>query len=96
MRPRLCSTALLALIAGLNEALIYLLFSIENRAGNLAGFLPIMAIGAVPFLLTAALIAWAIFSSAQAREGDLPIQQLARRISGIAAIGLPLTVLCGL
>jgi len=67
--------AVLATLSAANLTLIYLLFVVGQPGSNVAGFVPIMAIGAVPFLVTAGLLAWVIVSagsSVSAVCGSLP------------------------
>jgi len=90
-------TALLATVAAANLTLIYLLFVVGQPGRNIAGFVPIMAIGALPFLVTAGLLAWAIVSAgSSASEGQRPRQQVIGRVRMITGFGLPFMVLGGL
>ena len=54
------SAAVLDTVAAANLTLVYLLFVAGQPGSTLAGFVPIMAIGAVPFLVIAGLLAWTI------------------------------------
>ena len=64
--------AVLATLSAANLTLIYLLFVVGQPGSNVAGFVPIMAIGAVPFLVTAGLLAWVIVSAGSSVKPDQP------------------------
>jgi hypothetical protein len=87
--------AVLATVAAVNVTLTYLLFVVGQPGSNFAGFVPIMAIGAVPFLVTAGLLAWAIRNDRPA-EGSQPSRQTVSRLRMIAGFGLPFMILGGL
>jgi hypothetical protein len=89
--------AVLATLSAANLTLIYLLFVVGQPGSNLAGFLPIMAIGAVPFLVTAGLLAWAIVSAGSSvSPRQLPRPQVIGRVRIITGFGLPFMILGGL
>jgi hypothetical protein len=89
--------AVLATLAAANLTLIYLLFVLGQPGSNLAGFVPIMAIGAVPFLVTAGLLAWAIVSAGSSvSPGQLPPKQVIGRLRIITGFGLPVMIVGGL
>ena len=89
--------AVLATVAAANLTLIYLLFVVGQPGSNIAGFVPIMAIGALPFLVTAGLIAWAIVSAGSpVGEIQRSQQQIIGRLRMITGFGLPFMILCGL
>jgi len=91
------STALLETVAAANLTLTYLLYVAEQPGSNVAGFVPIMAIGAVPFLVTAGLLAWAIVSAGSSvSPGQLPPPQVISRLRIITGFGLPFMILGGL
>ena len=84
----LVPTSVLMVIAAVNEAAIYVLNSIDGRV-DLSSDIFIMAIGGVPFLTTAVLMALAIVWSARAQR------QLASAILTVAGVGLPFMVVGG-
>jgi hypothetical protein len=88
-------TAVLETVAAANLTLTYILYTVENPGSNLAGFVPIMAIGAVPFLLTAGLLAWAIRSDRASSPGQAS-RQVIGRLRIITGCGLPFMILGGL
>ncbi len=89
--------AVLATVAAANLTLIYLLFVVGQPGSNIAGFVPIMAIGALPFLVTAGLIAWAIVSAGSpVGEIQRSQQQIIGRLRMITGFGLPFMILGGL
>ena len=89
--------AVLAIVAAANLTLIYLLYLVGQPGSNIAGFVPIMAIGALPFLITAGLLAWAIVSAGSpVGEGQQPQQQVIGRVRMITGFGLPFMILGGL
>ena len=89
--------AVLAIVAAANLTLIYLLYLVGQPGSNIAGFVPIMAIGALPFLITAGLLAWAIVSAGSpVREDQQPQQQVIGRVRMITGFGLPFMILGGL
>src|SRR5947209_3169345 len=90
-------TALLATVAAANLTLIYLLYVVGQPGSNLAGFVPIMAIGTVPFLITAALLAWVIVSAGSpGSDGQRPQQLVVGRVRIITGFVLPFMILGGL
>ena len=89
--------AVLATVAAANLTLIYLLFVVGQPGSNIAGFVPIMAIGALPFLVTAGLIAWAIVSAGSpVGEIQRSQQQTIGWLRMITGFGLPFMILGGL
>src|SRR3989442_9677672 len=90
-------TAVLATVAAANLTLPYLLYVTGQPGSNIAGFVPIMAIGAVRFLVTAGLLAWVIVSAGSSiSEGQRPQQQAIGRLRLITGFGLPFMILGGL
>jgi hypothetical protein len=88
--------AVLATVAAANLTLIYLLYVVGQPGSNLAGFVPIIAIGAVPFLVTAGLLAWVIVSAgSSANPGQPPPRQVIGRLRIITGFGLPFMILGG-
>jgi hypothetical protein len=87
--------AVLATAAAANLTLVYLLYTVEQPGSSLAGFVPIMAIGSVPFLVTAGLLAWVIRSE-RPSEGDQSSRQAVSRLRMITGFGLPFMILGGL
>lgn len=73
-------------IAAANRALVYIFSS--NGLDRLVSFLPIMATGAVPYLVTAGLMALFV-----ARVGPAP-RDLAVLVIGVAVVGVPFIVVC--
>ena len=89
--------AVLATLSAANLTLIYLLFVFGQPGSNLAGFVPIMAIGAVPFLVTAGLLAWvSVSAGSSVKPGQLPPPQVIVRLRIITGFGLPFMILGGL
>jgi hypothetical protein len=84
--------AVLATLSAANLTLIYLLFVVGQPGSNLAGFVPIMAIGSLPFLITAGLLARVIIGTP---AGQLP-RHVIGRLRIITACGLPFMILGGL
>jgi len=72
-------------IAAANGALVYIFIS--NGLDRLVSFVPIMAIGAVPYLVTAGLMALFV-----ARVG--PARDLAINVIVVAVVGVPFIVVC--
>src|SRR3989475_7973946 len=90
-------TAVLATVAAANLTLTYLLYVTGQPGSNIAGFVPIMAIGAFSFLVTAGLLAWVIVSAGSSiSEGQRPQQQAIGRVRLITGFGLPFMILGGL
>jgi hypothetical protein len=87
--------AVVATVAAVNVTLTYLLFLIGQPGSNIAGFVPIMAIGAVPFLVTAGLLAWAIRNDRPSALGQVTRPFLSR-LRIISGCGLPFMILGGL
>ena len=89
--------AVLAVAAAANLTLIYLLYLAGQPGSNVAGFVPIMAIGALPFLITAGLLAWAVVSAGSPVDEGQPTQQrVIGRVRMITGFGLPFMILGGL
>jgi hypothetical protein len=86
--------AVLTTVAAANLTLIYLLFGVGQPGSNLAGSVPIMAIGAAPFLVTAGLLAWVV-RSRPSEPGRLP-RDVVVGLRMISGFGLPLMVIGGL
>src|SRR2546428_13982756 len=90
-------TAVLATVPAANLTLTYLLYVTGQPGSNIAGFVPIMAIGAFSFLVTACLLAWVIVSAGSSiSEGQRPQQQAIGRVRLITGFGLPFMILGGL
>jgi hypothetical protein len=87
--------AVAATIAAANLTLTYLFFAIDHPGISVAGFVPIMAIGSVPFLITAALLAWAIRSNRPSEPGQVT-RETVGRLRIISGCGLPFMILGGL
>ena len=87
--------AVLATVAAANLTLVYLLYTVDQPGSNLAAFVPIMAIGSVPFLVTAGLLAWVIRSQRPSEGGQL-FRQAVSRLRMITGFGLPFMILGGL
>jgi len=85
----------LTTVAATNLALIYLLFVVDHSGSDLAGFLPIMAIGAIPFLLIAGFLAWVIAGARAPATAGHGSQQVVRRLRVISGFGLPIIIICG-
>jgi hypothetical protein len=85
--------AVLATVAAANLTLIYLLYVLGQPGSNFAGFVPITAIGAAPFLITAGLVAWAIRGNGPPGQ---PNRQMVSRLRIVSGCGLPLMILGGL
>lgn len=99
MRPALRTAALiesvLLVVAAINLVLVYVLDWMEVRSApfwGILGLVPVMLIGAVPFLATA----WLMVSTA----GRLGAPETAgigvRRLRAVAGFGLPFIVVAGL
>ncbi len=89
-------TAVLATVAAANLTLIYLLFTVGQAGSNLAGFVPIMAIGALPFLVTAGLLAWVIVSAGPSVSAGRVPRDVLGRLRIVSGCGLPFMILGGL
>src|SRR5437763_553344 len=88
--------AVLATLSAANLTLIYLLFVVGQPGSNLAGFVPIMAIGTVPFLVTAGLLAGAVVSAGSSVSPRQLPSQVIGRLRIITGFGLPFMILGGL
>ncbi len=87
--------AVLETVAAANLTLTYLLYTVDHPGITIAGFVPIMAIGAVPFLITAGLLAWVIRSN-RPSEGGHPSPQAVSGLRMITGFGLPFMIVGGL
>src|ERR1700687_4583121 len=85
----------LATVAAANLALIYLLFTVDHPGGDLSGFLPIMAIGTLPFLVPAGLFAWVIAMARASAKGSQVPRQVSGRVRAISGFGLPFMIVGG-
>jgi hypothetical protein len=85
----------LATVAAANLALIYLLFTVDHPGSDLSGFLPIMAIGTLPFLVPAGLFAWVIGMARASAEGSQVPRQVLGRVRAISGFGLPFMIVGG-
>ena len=88
-------TAVLATIAAANLTLTYLLYSIDHPGISFAGFVPITAIGSVPFLVTAGFLAWALRGNRPSQPGELSRSTVVR-LRMITGFGLPFMIIGGL
>jgi hypothetical protein len=88
-------TAVLATVAAANLTLTYLLYSIDQPGISFAGFVPITAIGSVPFLVTAGFLAWAIRGNRPSAPGEVTRSTVVR-LRMITGFGLPFMILGGL
>ena len=84
-------TAVLATVAAANLTLTYLLYSIDHPGISFAGFVPITAIGSVPFLVTAGFLAWAIRGNRPSPPGELSRSAVVR-LRMITGFGLPFSL----
>jgi hypothetical protein len=84
----------LTTIAAANLTLVYLLDAADHPGSNLAGFLPVMAIGVVPFLATAVLLARAIRT--RGLEPAEVSRQVLGRLRAITGFALPFMIIGGL
>jgi hypothetical protein len=84
----------LTTIAAANLTLVYLLYAADHPGSNLAGFLPVMAIGVVPFLATAVLLARAI-RNRRSEPVELS-RQILGRLRAITGFALPFMIIGGL
>lgn len=87
--------ALLMVLVAVNVILVFVLFTTDQRIGHapsdLGTYLPWMAIGSLPFAVTAALVVWAIAGD---RAGN-KTRQTADALLVINLCGLPFMVLLG-
>ena len=88
-------TAVLATVAAANLTLTYLLYSIDQPGISFAGFVPITAIGSVPFLVTAGFLAWAIRGNRPSAPGEVTRSTVVR-LRMITGFGLPFMIIGGL
>ena len=91
--------ALLMLVAAVNLVLVFVLFSAYPPAvrpdTELTNFLVPMAIGALPFLTTGALIAWTLLGLRAATQAGKPRQPSLTSLALICSIALPFVFLFG-
>ena len=91
--------AVLMVVAAANLALVFALISIYHPivapASDIGSVAPFLAIGVIPFLLVAALIAWTVARARATLEADSKQRQIADRLLAISGFGLPLMVVCG-
>ena len=86
--------AVAATVAAANLTLTYVFFVVDHPGINVASFVPIMAIGSVPFLITAGLLAWVIIGAGSTAV-QLP-QHVIGRLRVITGFGLFFMILGGL
>jgi hypothetical protein len=91
--------AVLMLIAAVNLVMVFALFSAYHQAGRPGTELPTfvlpMAVGAFPFLITAALIVWVSLGTRATSQAIAPRRQTAERLAVISGIALPFILVCG-
>jgi hypothetical protein len=91
--------AVLMLIAAVNLDLVFVLFSAHPPAGRpdtgLSNFLVPMVVGALPFLVVAGLLAWAVLGARTAARTGKPGQPAVDRLILISGLGLPCIVVFG-
>ena len=91
--------AVLMLIAAVNLVLVFVLFSAYPPAGRpdteLTNFVAPMAVGALPFLIVSALIAWTLLGARAATKAGEPRQQSVTTLALVSGIGLPFTLVFG-
>jgi len=85
--------AVLETFAAANLALAYFLVIVEQPGSNLAGFVPTMAIGPVPFLVTAGLLA-SIIRRRLTEPGPLPRHTVVE-LRVVSGFGLPIMIVGG-
>jgi len=85
--------AVLEAFAAANLALAYFLVIVEQPGSNLAGFVPTMAIGPVPFLVTAGLLA-SIIRRRLTEPGPLPRHTVVE-LRVVSGFGLPIMIVGG-
>ena len=89
----------LMLVAAVNLVLVFVLFSAYHQAGRpdteLTNFLVPMAVGALPFLIVGALIAWSLFGGIAATKAGKARQQSVTNLALTSGIGLPFIFLFG-
>ena len=92
--------AVLMLIAAVNLVLVFVLFSAYPPAGRpdteLTNFVAPMAVGALPFLIVSALIAWTLLGARAATKAGEPRQQSVTALALVSGIGVPFTLVFGL
>ena len=91
--------AALMLIAAVNLAIVFVLFSAYRQAGRpgteLTNFLVPVVVGALPFLIVGALIAWTLLGARAAAQARKPRQQSVTSLAVISGIGLPFVFVFG-
>jgi hypothetical protein len=84
----------LTTIAAANLTMVYLLYAVDYPGSNLAGFVPVMAIGDLPFLVTAVLVALAV-GRRPADPGEAS-RRFVSRLRAITGFALPFMIIGGL
>lgn len=91
--------AVLMVIAAVNLVLVFVLASTYQPVGwpatDFINYLPYLAIGVLPFLVTAGLIARTVVGSRTATDAGQERPQIAGPLLRISGVGLPLMVVCG-
>ena len=87
--------AVLETIAAANLILTYILYTVEHPGISLAGFVPITAIGSLPFLVTAGFLAWTIRGSRPSAPGEVSRSTIVR-LRMITGFALPFMIIGGL
>ena len=87
--------AVAATVAAVNLTWTYLFFAVDHPGINVASFVPIMAIGSVPFLITAGLLAWSIRGNRPSERGQVS-RDTVGRLRIISGVALPFMILGGL
>jgi hypothetical protein len=91
--------AALMVIAAVNLILVFVLLNNHRQIGgpgtDRPTFLPYLALGVLPFLVTAALIAWTALGARAANEAGKARQHIVDRLIAINVIALPLMAVCG-
>jgi hypothetical protein len=91
--------AVLIVVAAANLAVVFALISIYHPivapASDIGSVGPFLAIGVIPFLLVAALIAWTLVRTRATFETDSKQRQIAGQLLAISGFGLPLMIVCG-
>lgn len=86
-------------IAATNLAVVFALIGayhpIVAPASDIGSVVPFLAIGVIPFLLVAALIAWTVARARRTLEPDPKQSRIAGQLLAISGFGLPLMVVCG-
>jgi len=85
--------ALLETVAGTDLTLVYLLDTVGQPKSNLAGLVPIMVIGPLPFLVTAVLLASVI--RRRLREPGPLTRRTVVEVRVVSGLGLPIMIVGG-